>query len=512
MVCCRTLTRGSVVVHARTRHERDVRWVVHLASDDLPEVQSVLRPVQLGHARLDGDFPDGDRHVERHVADLAHLGVHAPRITVLLGERVDHRDGRLVQHVIRDLLDVEDGRGEADAREQEHVVALGRVLDGAVFHRDLAEGGAGGEDCLALCPLEGVLGSDFGLGRGVREREDEWPLVVHQHLLAHLLGEDSGGGRKAEEKGGLELLDHLHEAHAFFQVAPAEARLLVVERGRAGFGEGPNVVHQHEVRVRLVGSEALLHHALREHHRHSAPSAASAGDEDALVRESLRRLALAHEPAHDASEGDRASALDVVVEAAHRVASLRTRRAEIVAVVPQDLVGHVRREVLKLDEDVGEAVADSIHELIDQLEIRLTLDAGGEDASVERVLLQLLVVRPEIKLHREHAVGGDAARGAVERQLPDRDSHAVGAEVSESQDPRAVRHHNNLDTRLGPVCDDGVHVPLVLRRDVHPARPPETVPELLAGLPDRRRVDDGREVLHVVDEQRVEQRLVVVLD
>lgn len=39
------------------------------------------------------------------------------------------------------------------------------------------------------------------------------------------LGEDSGGGRKAEEKGGLELLDHLHEAHAFFQVAPAEARL-----------------------------------------------------------------------------------------------------------------------------------------------------------------------------------------------------------------------------------------------------------------------------------------------
>ena len=49
-------------------------------------------------------------------------------------------------------------------------------------------------------------------------------------------------------------------------------------------------------------------------------------------------------------------------------------------------------------------------------------------------------------------------------------------------------------------------------RDPGAARPPDDVAELLAGPPDRRRVDDGQELLEVLGQQPVEQRRVAVLE
>ena len=44
------------------------------------------------------------------------------------------------------------------------------------------------------------------------------------------------------------------------------------------------------------------------------------------------------------------------------------------------------------------------------------------------------------------------------------------------------------------------------------ARPPDDVAELLAGAPDRRRVDDRQELLEVLGEEAVEERRVAVLE
>ena len=52
----------------------------------------------------------------------------------------------------------------------------------------------------------------------------------------------------------------------------------------------------------------------------------------------------------------------------------------------------------------------------------------------------------------------------------------------------------------------------VVAREVHPARARELVAELLAHVADGRRVDQRGELLHVLDESAVVQRLVAIVD
>lgn len=84
------------------------------------------------------------------------------------------------------------------------------------------------------------------------------------------------------------------------------------------------------------------------------------------------------------------------------------------------------------------------------------------------------------------------------------------AEVAEAEDAAAVRDDDDLDVVAGPVVHHGAHEPAVLGGEVHAARAPEVAAEALAHLAHRRRVDDGRELVHVVDQQPVEERLVAV--
>ena len=45
----------------------------------------------------------------------------------------------------------------------------------------------------------------------------------------------------------------------------------------------------------------------------------------------------------------------------------------------------------------------------------------------------------------------DAGAGRIERQLADRNAHAVGAEIAEAEDALAVGDHDQLG-RIGPVA------------------------------------------------------------
>ncbi len=101
--------------------------------------------------------------------------------------------------------------------------------------------------------------------------------------------------------------------------------------------------------------------------------------------------------------------------------------------------------------------------------------------------------------------------GGVESELADRDAHAVGAEIAEPEDALAVGDDDHAHVVLGPVAQHVRDLPAVFRRHEHPVRPPEDVPELLARLPHRRRVDDRHHLLEVVEQDPVEQGLVAVL-
>ena len=139
--------------------------------------------------------------------------------------------------------------------------------------------------------------------------------------------------------------------------------------------------------------------------------------------------------------------------------------------------------------------------------------AAMSPAEVQRIGQQRLVLGAGVEEHRQRSLGIDPTDRGVEGELADRDAHAADAEVAEAEDAFAVGDHDDIDVdahtvgrqRVVEQFGDAVpvrprHVQAVLA-SVHP-RP------LLAGEADRRRVDDGQQLLEVVDEESIEQHRV----
>lgn len=76
-----------------------------------------------------------------------------------------------------------------------------------------------------------------------------------------------------------------------------------------------------------------------------------------------------------------------------------------------------------------------------------------------------MVVGADVQHDWQALVRIDARQSGVERQLADRNAHAVAAQVAETENSLAVRDHDRLDTRLGPVANDVVDVALVVDGD-----------------------------------------------
>src|SRR4029450_10292341 len=97
------------------------------------------------------------------------------------------------------------------------------------------------------------------------------------------------------------------------------------------------------------------------------------------------------------------------------------------------------------------------------------------------------------------------------RELADRDAHAAGALVAEAENALAVAHHDRLDLVEARVREN-ILDPIAMR----PAQEQATrlrpgLAEALAALADGRRVDQRQRLRQVPGDDRVEQRLVGVL-
>jgi hypothetical protein len=103
------------------------------------------------------------------------------------------------------------------------------------------------------------------------------------------------------------------------------------------------------------------------------------------------------------------------------------------------------------------------------------------------------------------------APGGVDRQLSDRDTHAVGAQVAEAEDSLSVGDDDDADVLLRPVAQDPADLSAIRRGDEEPLGLPRDVRELPAGLANRRRVDEGQDPLDVFDHGLIEQPLVSLL-
>ncbi len=105
----------------------------------------------------------------------------------------------------------------------------------------------------------------------------------------------------------------------------------------------------------------------------------------------------------------------------------------------------------------------------------------------------------------------DAAAGGVERELADRDAHAAGALVAEAEDALAVGDDDHLGVVELRVGEDLLDALAMLQAEEQAARLAEQPAEVLAAGADRRRVGDRQQLLDVAGQQRVEHRLVGVL-
>ena len=77
----------------------------------------------------------------------------------------------------------------------------------------------------------------------------------------------------------------------------------------------------------------------------------------------------------------------------------------------------------------------------------------------------------------------DARARGVERELADRNPHAVGAQVAEAQDPLPVGDDDDADVLLGPVVENLRDAAAVVRRDEEALRLARDVRKLLHASP-----------------------------
>lgn len=106
----------------------------------------------------------------------------------------------------------------------------------------------------------------------------------------------------------------------------------------------------------------------------------------------------------------------------------------------------------------------------------------------------MLSARAKVKGQRQRRIGPDAGACRVESELADGDTHAVDTQVTEAENARAVGDNGNLHM-LGPVVDYRVKMTLVGEREVQALRLSVDFGPSLAGFADRRRVDQGRDLL-----------------
>ena len=192
--------------------------------------------------------------------------------------------------------------------------------------------------------------------------------------------------------------------------------------------------------------------------------------------------------------------LDVVVET-----------EDAIPVLAQQRVGVRGEEVLELDQGARIPLLDGVHELVDEIEVGLPLEAPLGVAEIERVAQQLLVVGADVERHGQALAGRDARAGGVERQLPDRNPHAVRAEIAQPQDALAVGDDDHADVLLGPVAEDALDVAPIFGRDEEALGVAREMGELLARFADRRGVDQRQEGLDVIHHRAIEESLVALL-
>ena len=193
-------------------------------------------------------------------------------------------------------------------------------------------------------------------------------------------------------------------------------------------------------------------------------------------------------------------ALDIVIEGAEPVAIALEQARRIVL-----------REILPLQQDMWPALHHGRDEGLDEVVIVLTAYALVAPADIEGIAEAVGIIGSDIEQDRQGRRGMQAATARIERELADRDAHAAGALVPQAEDALAIGHDDRLDRVEARLSKDAIDPVLVRNTQKQPARLAVKTAELLTACADGGRVYDRQQLFQILDQQRVEQSLVGVL-
>jgi hypothetical protein len=131
-------------------------------------------------------------------------------------------------------------------------------------------------------------------------------------------------------------------------------------------------------------------------------------------------------------------------------------------------------------------------------------------AQIHRIVEQRLIVGADVEHNRQGQRGWDAGAGRVQAQFAGRNAHPADALIAEAENPFAVGDDDH-GRGSGVVPEDAIDLVALLVGDEQPARPTKDVRELLTRLADHGGVDDRHQLVDVLVQQPVEQRLVAVV-
>ncbi len=367
---------------------------------------------------------------------------------------------------------------------------MGSTLDG---HR--VERAAAGEQCPPGGPEVGFLCGAFGLRGRVGQREDDRPLVQPRHFLEYLARERLADRGDAYDCGGLDRLQRGQEVRrirVLVRVGP-----LVLAQVCARLDHQSPRIDQPAALTRFGFAQPLADHRRNDEVADAGRRLARAEEQQALRFE----LRAGHAQRRvKPCQRDARRSLNVVVEAAHAVAIL-VQQAKSVEV----------REVLELDDRAWKDFVGRRHELLDERVILGAAQSRPLEPDIEGILQESGVVGADVEHHRKRGGRMNSRARGVQRELADRDAHAVGTQIAEPQDAFAVGDHDDLHVARAPIAQQGRDPAAILRRNPYPPRTLEDVREALARKPDRGGIDERHDLVRVFDDHPEEQGLVSVV-
>lgn len=377
------------------------------------------------------------------------------------------------------------------------------------------KGRARGKDDGAVSPLDSLLKCALSLGEGVAEGEQDGAAVRATTVDRVLestdagLGEDAIGGGETNEGTGADILDDLLEGAELLAVVVGTGKVLLVlsKVVTTVLGDETLGVYEPETVTGLGLAETTLGVVLNQLLGNTDTGGTGTHKDEALVLDGDARQV---DGANVTAENDGTGALDVVVEAAVGV-----------AVAVEVVEGLFTLKVLKLDNHVGVDLLDGIHELVH----KVLLDALGStllaDAEVEGVLEVGLVVRASVENNGQSLFGVNTGGGSVQRKLANlqrlalvngrasqftyRDTDAIYAEITETENTGAIGDDANLGVGAGPVTEHGLDGAALLDGNVQGLGAGIQGRVLEADVADGGGIYEGHEVADVVHEEAVEE-------